>query len=273
MTNDQQSQEENRCHLCLQNKPLSFEHVPPRSANNNQKVFLFDLQNWLQRSEGGEVRGRQYQRGAGVQTLCRDCNSMAGKWYVHDYAEMVRVGIGALRQIPEDKLRMADEQVGVSIHGCLTVQGARPLRLLKQIITMMLAISTVGYCVKHPALREFVLDPHKTGLPPAYRFGLSFYMGTIARYAPHVGILSTTTGKFMFVSELALPPFSMMLGMNGEPPSEGHADITHFADSSVDQAMDMPLAMDVRFGHTPYALDFQTKVEKEAQQQRLHLKK
>lgn len=237
-------------------KPLSFEHVPPRSANNSQKVYLFDMQNWLNRNVNGEVKGKQFQRGAGVRSLCRDCNSLAGQWYVQDYAELVRVALGAMQQIPQDQLRMADEKVRVRIHSQLTVKGARPLRILKQIITMMLAVSVPGFCAKQPELREFVLNPERSGLPTRYRFGISLYLGPISRYAAHEGILSTTTGKFQFVSELALPPFSMVLGLNEEPLPEGHADITQFANCAVDQVMDMPLKMDVRFGHTPYALDF-----------------
>jgi len=259
---------ESLCHICLENKPLSFEHVPPRSANNNSKVFLCDMKNWLQRSADGQVKGKQFQRGAGVSTLCRDCNSFAGKWYVPDYTELVRVGTAALAQIPPEKRRMADEQIGVRIHSRLVVQDAKPLRVIKQIVTMMLAVSTVGFCEKHPDLREFVLCPDKQGLQPPFRLGLSLYLGPVSRYAAHEGILKTDTREFQFVTELALPPFSMVLMLNDAPLPDGHADVTQFANGSIDEVRDMPLEMDVRFGHTPYAIDFQSSAEKKAQREK-----
>jgi hypothetical protein len=66
------------CHLCGINGKLSFEHVPPEAAFNDQRVLESDVHRLI----GGDLikelekpTGKYNQRGAGKFTLCDRCNT------------------------------------------------------------------------------------------------------------------------------------------------------------------------------------------------------
>lgn len=72
------------CRICGTEDELSFEHVPPRAAFNNHRIFEADIDalrtgKW---SPGERIEDGKYkQRGAGAHTLCGRCNSITGHWY------------------------------------------------------------------------------------------------------------------------------------------------------------------------------------------------
>jgi hypothetical protein len=59
------------CHICGVYSKLSFEHVPPRAAYNDQRVFEADIQAMVDGKWDGQQRplqGKWVQRGAGNRT-------------------------------------------------------------------------------------------------------------------------------------------------------------------------------------------------------------
>lgn len=64
------------CHICCENKKLTFEHFPPRSAFNDSKVMY---------------KGELMQRGLGKKTLCADCNNKMGSFYLHEYVRFIKL--------------------------------------------------------------------------------------------------------------------------------------------------------------------------------------
>ena len=75
------------CCICGRYGPFSFEHVPPRAAYNNFRVFEADVKCIV---GGGwqalkNPSGKYSQRGAGKYTLCERCNNDTGAWYGSDY--------------------------------------------------------------------------------------------------------------------------------------------------------------------------------------------
>jgi hypothetical protein len=59
--------------------------------------------------------------------------------------------------------------------------GPHPLRFIKQIVTMLLAVSPIDFSQENPALGDFVLDRERTGLPDDYRFYLALFARMHAR--------------------------------------------------------------------------------------------
>src|ERR1700730_14840194 len=70
------------CHLCGTQGKLSFEHVPPDSAFNDQRILRTSFEQMLANEHPDEFKGQQQQRGAGGYTLCEKCNNDTGLWYV-----------------------------------------------------------------------------------------------------------------------------------------------------------------------------------------------
>jgi hypothetical protein len=119
---------------------------------------------------------RVQQRGAGVWTLCPDCNNQTGSWYVPELLRAVRCAAGLLGQLPandeadrDPELKRVDVRFG----------GVRPLRLITQILTMILAVNGAGFARAQEELREFVSDRYRTGLSSRYRTYLVLYRGPL----------------------------------------------------------------------------------------------
>lgn len=80
------------CRICREAPAtLSYEHVPPRAAFNDEPTTVYGLADWLAREEDGQMRGgRIEQRGAGASTLCARCNNNTGSWYGTELALAAR---------------------------------------------------------------------------------------------------------------------------------------------------------------------------------------
>jgi hypothetical protein len=68
-----------QCCICGANGVrLSFEHIPPRAAFNDQRIFETNIQDMMKGQWEGQsrpVQGQWVQGGAGKHTLCEKCNN------------------------------------------------------------------------------------------------------------------------------------------------------------------------------------------------------
>ncbi len=75
----------------------------------------------------------------------------------------------------------------------LRINHVRPLALVKQIITMVLAVNDVGFVERQPTLREFVLERDQRGLPGDVQLYLALFCGPITRGTPAFRASSLST--------------------------------------------------------------------------------
>jgi hypothetical protein len=90
------------CRVCRREEAnLSYEHVPPRSAFNDEPTTVYGLQDWLERGDDEGMRGgRIEQRGAGGRVLCERCNNVTGSWYANELARAARAAARILLETP-----------------------------------------------------------------------------------------------------------------------------------------------------------------------------
>jgi hypothetical protein len=246
-----------RCRICGNPfEELTFEHLPPSSAFNNHRTTLYGLQNWLDRSSTGEVSGGRYeQRGAGSKTLCGDCNSRTGLWYVPEYTRWAHAGVEVLSNGPP--LRDLDDDTS-PVMVTLRLKQVFPLRFLKQAIAMLLSVNRVDFGDENPDLRQFVLDRHTCNIPERYQTYLALYLGPKARYVGLSKTVHVENGATHFVTELAFCPFSLTLSLDERVPFLSDGNIAHFKRCSNDTPVDFDLKVLVGFGHTPLPGDFRS---------------
>lgn len=85
-----------KCCVCGEIRDLSFEHIPPKSAfNNDVKFIAIDFIDWIQ-NDGDYKIGKKIRAGLGSRTLCRKCNSLGGK-YAREYKEWAIEGTKILK--------------------------------------------------------------------------------------------------------------------------------------------------------------------------------
>ncbi|MCD8098385.1 MAG: hypothetical protein LUE31_10270 [Lachnospiraceae bacterium] len=127
------------CRLCGRNKELTFEHVPPASAFNNEKVKMIPGDEVIKQISNPNIEpwdlsksyGKYQQRGRGGFYLCADCNSKTGQWYVPQYMEFVHGIYGAMYSVKEREYASLG----------LTLKNIAPLPIIKQIMTMFCDIN------------------------------------------------------------------------------------------------------------------------------------
>jgi hypothetical protein len=252
--------EAERCRLCGTTDNMTFEHIPPKSAGNRDRVKMLGIDAWLGRDKAtGRYgsRGRILQQGAGVKTLCRTCNSRAGKLYVPEMRRWVDFGFRAL-QNNREVVDAADARVDPLGIG-LRIKEVRPGRFVKQMVTMLLAIGPVGLVEGHPDLAAYAREPNRTTFPTGATLYLNFFLGPIARFVGSAAV-ARDDGTTHVVTELAYSPFAYALVMGEHPdtPALPHCDITSFATAPIDRRANVEMFMRCGYGHTPLPLDYRS---------------
>ena len=103
--------------------------------------------------EAGErAQWESDQRGSGYFALCDKCNNeRGGKWYAPEFQECAHMGADIVRDVQQHP--QYDDLVAVN----LTMRHSYPVRFVKQVVLMLLAINPAEFAADHEPLRVFVL--------------------------------------------------------------------------------------------------------------------
>ncbi|MEA2482772.1 MAG: hypothetical protein QOC55_719 [Thermoleophilaceae bacterium] len=231
--------------MCGVEAGLAFGEGTPTSAykGNPARVFGFDA--WL-------IQGRD---APGPYTLCDDCSQIAAELYMPEFRRWTRLAQDLIaRGAPADELD-ADPRPTWSSAEFAEV---RPARFLKQVVTMLLAITPAGFLTSgHVDLGEYARNPRRVGLPPRYQFYLTLFRGPYARFVGHSAQRNPETGQTEQLIELAYPPFSCVLSLAGDAAIET-TNITGFSELRSSDVCIIDLDLLNGFGHTPFPADFRT---------------
>lgn len=213
------------CHICGKLEPLTFEHIPPAAAYNGAKVVLPDVESLLRGAPDAVVRKRIQQRGMGKEVLCGRCNNNTGAWYGDSYAVFA---YQAMRYLHTKASVM--ELVALPYH-------IFPLRVIKQVAAMMLAVNGPGFQRAQPDLVRFVLSKESRYWPNSAGYLYMAYLdGTTSRQVGVSAQLSIEEGlECLFLSEMSFRPFSFILSHEGPLRNHRLLDITPFAHRSYNE--------------------------------------
>jgi hypothetical protein len=209
---------------------------------------MYSLEHWVILESGGPAQYRDQQRGSGYVTLCEDCNNRrGGRWNVPDFCLWARIGDEAIRRFP------ADETVTeVSFR---PTKQLRSLPFAKQIVSMMLALNEPAFGAAYPALRDFVMEKERVGLPDGHRLYLSLSDVGFARWVGRYDFLGITLDgevETVVATELSYYPFTYVLAI-GPPLRMGElADITEYADRPRSDIITEKLTLPVNGSFLPF---------------------
>jgi hypothetical protein len=220
------------CHLCGVVTELSYEHVPPRSAFNDNPVWVLRGDVVIRADLENLPRGKQQQRGAGEYTLCHRCNNDTGSWYGTAFAAFAAQAARILLAT------RGEASLYYSYH-------ILPLRVLKQIVCMFMSTNSSSFRTAHPELVTFVLNRRSVGLPSKYRFYIYYNAGDRARFAGVSGALDSNTRQIRVLTEMTFPPLGYVLCLSGPPPDDRLIEVTHFARYLYDEFRHLPLRVPV----------------------------
>lgn len=236
------------CRICGKSGPLSFEHVPPHSAFNDRPVIAIPGDRAIRLGPGERGYGQIQQRGAGGYTLCGKCNNDTGDWYAKHFARWCYQGMDVL-------VRSGGRPKLVYLHYIY------PLRIIKQIVTMMFSVNNEHFHERHPTLVKFVLDREARYLPPKYRFFVYYTVQGTNRALGTSGLLNVETGRSSIFSEISFPPFGYVMTLDSQPPDHRLLEITHFSRYDYHEMIVAPLHLPVLPTHMGFPGDYRTLAE------------
>lgn len=237
------------CRLCGLDTNLSFEHVPPRTTSNKNTKYTsvafedyIKIKNPLKEKPKGKIK----QGGIGYNSFCKKCNSFLGSNYVPAYKRWVEGGFEILKNTE-------------FYHHKYQIKGVEPLKILKQIISMFLAINGEWYLEAYPELAEFVSNPEQQKLPEKYKVFTYLTRAEKVRYMHHVTKGSFSTGVPINCTEIAFPPYGCVLTMDYDGEINFLNNITKFKEYDFDKKTDLTVTMFQLPTYMPFPLDYRTR--------------
>lgn len=245
-----------KCHICGKNSKLTFEHVPPKSFFNNQRVNIISGDEILKTLTRTNIKpwdtvGLKYniqQKGIGDYTLCEACNNYTGSKYAPEYIEFSKVGYKTLQDLKPDSNNIIR----------LTLHDVYPLRIIKQIITMFCSKFPESFLDKNTDLREFILNSKATKIDTSkFRISMYFNKYPITQFMG-ITILGTNNG-IREISTMDIYPFGFVFEINPKPICS-ELDITEFANKyKYDEKKTIQIDLPVYERNTIIPLDYRTK--------------
>jgi hypothetical protein len=233
------------CRVCGIDAGLGFGEGRPTAAFKGNPAKLFGFDAWL-------LRGAD---APGPYTLCDDCSDAAAAWYLPEFRRWARMAEEAIATGPDPHALDADPRPSWAT---VELRDVRPARFLKQVVTMLLAITPPGFLHRgHIDLGEYARDPGRVGLPPRYQLYLSLFHGPYARFVGYSAELDQETGRTRELIELAYPPFSCVLSLTGDADIET-TNVTGFTELRANDVCIVDLDLLNGFGHTPYPADLRS---------------
>lgn len=102
------------CHICGEYKKLTYEHIPPEAAFNNQRRQMSTVEELMNDKTDNRapwdiegLRYKQFQQGTGFFTLCDKCNNYTGAKYGNTYADFIRSLGTEIMKIPKEGLSIS----------------------------------------------------------------------------------------------------------------------------------------------------------------------
>lgn len=210
------------CRLCMREKELTFEHFPPKSANNAVPVQAIDTSSILSRPrQYNEIRlGRKDQRGFGANVFCRDCNTYLSM-YARHYGEVAREAQRKLKSSYKRASFAANPLTAVLDYRCLW-----PGTLARGALALFVGSTDPASLVNLEPARNMLRNPKDTSAAGSMRLYLGLTEGQIVRssgplweYRPGIGL--SVSLHFSF------PPFHWtLLPEGGVLDSRWAADVT-----------------------------------------------
>jgi hypothetical protein len=240
---------EGQCCICGVVGKLSYEHVPPEAAYNDQRIFESNIQKMIaDGEEGRKPKGKWVQRGAGRFTLCEKCNNLTGVWYSKSYVAWARLA--------KELLDRSDGQMSLEYYPYRIF----PLRVIKQVVTMFCSACGPNFQKRFPDIPKFILNRDERYLPygmKVYAYLLDPERSVGNRQSPMSGV--SKGGTQHIFAEVAFAPLGFVLTGDVVPVSEKLVDITNFSYSSFFTCQTIFLNLPVLPINTWLPGDFRTK--------------
>ena len=228
---------EGYCHICGKYGKLSFEHIPPQKALNNNKAIVYTGENAIKRYKGENAKYKNQQQGMGGFTLCDSCNNNTGTWYAPVYNRIAKEIAQSLHK--NKKLEHGDVVQ-------FKLNKFPALSFVKQVVTMFCSLLPLSE-VKKLGFDKFLLQKESNNIDNSL-FDLRMYLTPFNVGQLMVGptsIVNKTENGFetIIACDLGTYPFGFILNLTPEIKVEYGTSLMNLFDAVYDKeySMNWPL--------------------------------
>ncbi len=205
-----------RCAICGQNRKLSAEHVPPKSAYNDSPLLRYHMIVYPHHDRK-YIKGTTSTGALVKKTICKKCNNNTGGWYGSAYAEFAKQMAHYADRCPSREVIVHPNSAKIYT----TLHNIYPARVIKQALCMFCA--TCGtrladeYPNMYPEIRERILDKNSRGQIS----GLKLWLYIRSVYGGKLTGLGRLANKYLSMysgnySEVSCWPVGWMMTLDGK---------------------------------------------------------
>ena len=186
------------CTICEENRPLTWDHIPPSTAGNVDSVMLTSAMTAITRTPQ-ERRPVISQNGYKIRSICGECNSRLGREFDPTIGELC----AAITKYLESPLSLPAQ----------ATFDTKPARLLRGLLGHLLAAKlSPDSCVVDQHIREFLLDRTPTLSESIHLFYWLYPFPEIFVFRDFAIVFETGKGrKTMFSSVMKFPPLAVLV--------------------------------------------------------------
>lgn len=240
---------------------MTFEHVPPRvTFNKTTRYKEIPFLDFIKREDSFSIpsKGKLHQGGIGYYSLCRECNSYLGQTFVPAFNSYSNSFIDLVKENSNNyfEIKMHDFEM---------------LKVLKQTISMFVAMNSIEFSNNNRELSQFVLDKECNHLPEKYR--VFIYLNSEGQLRNLPLMTKGNTKSFITATEIAFPPLGHVLTINFNDNLASHHEITHFKHTSLEEKRSEDFRIFKLPTYLPILLDYREKdvIQNSINQSRNHI--
>lgn len=218
-----------QCHICGKYRKLTFEHIPPENALNNNRAKVYTGEEVIKRYKGEKSYYKNQQQGMGKYSLCKSCNSNTGTWYATVYNDISK------------EVAYSSHKKSPLTHGdifAFSTKNFPALSFVKQVITMF--CSLLPYTeVKRLGFDKLLLNKESNNIDKSL-FDLRIYLTSANAGQLMVGpstlcSLSDRGPEATICCDLGTYPFGFILNLTPENPIEYGTSLMNLFDAEYDK--------------------------------------
>ncbi|MFT9469562.1 hypothetical protein [Leuconostoc pseudomesenteroides] len=223
------------CCVCGKKGNMTFEHIPPRQANNEKQIKkILDPIGFFESEQkiDDKLQSVAYklgnQKGMGGYTLCRGCNNFFGSKYATEF-------ITFYKELADFFANHHDEIVTQSKNGYLDitlVANINFFRFQKQVMSMLMSTSNGIY---KESFKNYLLNEQNTDFPSEnFKVIMNGYLDSsiVKQTGQMLGINSSGTSEIVGSEIQVFPLGFTLVELNGSENDRNNGiglDITNWA--------------------------------------------
>lgn len=190
----------------------------------------------------------------GATRSARRATTTRGRGYGPEYGRWTAAGVSLVRELPP--IADLDKRAAVGVAD-IGLQRVRPGAFVRAVLAGMCTVAASWDLTRqHAVIKDMILNRSVAALPEPLSLHMALYLGPMARLIGPTLMVDRVSGEWMWLAEMAHPPWAIVMVLARGGPRPKLLDISEFTQHAPDAVQNYEAQIDVGFGHTPLPGDY-----------------